>query len=155
MKVLGWKGIWSLLPTATVKLYILCTENKNSHSHCNWRLNPEVWRKQYSIQYSIPVPYPPPPPPPPPPPQPLNVSRVEVVEPQVNQFGQVSSDVHQMSGAEGVGTQAPYPGEMKGATLPCDLSHDSFHVTYPPLLYGQRDTSRSKFVKVQVVFNKN
>ena len=42
-------------------------------------------------------------PPPQPLPKPLDVSKVEGVEPQVNQFKQVSSDDHQMSGAEGGG----------------------------------------------------
>ena len=144
MKVLGWKGTWSLLLTATVKLYILSTENKNSHSH---RLNPEVWCKQYSIQHSIPVPSPHLHPHPyQHPTQPLDVSRVEGVEPQVNQFEQVSSDDHQMSDAEGGRYSGPISRGVKGATLPCDLSHDSFHVTYlPPPLCGQRDTSRSIF----------
>ena len=46
----------------------------------------------------------------------------------MNKFEQVSSDDHQMSVAGG-----RYTGPMSGGggTLPCDLSHDAFDLTYP------------------------
>ena len=48
--------------------------------------------------------------------------------PQVNKFEKVSNVDHQMSVARGVGARSDV-----GGTLPCDLSHDAFDVTYPLL----------------------
>ena len=45
----------------------------------------------------------------------------------MNKFEQVSNVDHQMSVARGVGARSDV-----GGTLPCDLSHDAFDVTYPP-----------------------
>ena len=48
-----------------------------------------------------------------------------------NKFEHVSSDHHQMSL---VGKSTSLMSGKEGSTLPCDLSHDAFDVTYSPLL---------------------
>ena len=61
---------------------------------------------------------------------------VQRVDPQVNKVEQVSSDDHQMSVETGGRVvQRGMSGEVyvPGRGLPCDLSHDTFDVTYPTL----------------------